>query len=198
METLSRTTDYFDLVKSRRLALAEWISKELIDTKEIVWEVGCGHGHFLTAYAAAHPNALCIGLDIEKDRITRADKKKNRAKLTNLHFLRADALDFIAALPEQIKFSSVYVLFPDPWPKRRHHKNRIMQPEFIEVVSKKVMLSGRMYFRTDHNPYFDSVYKNVTMEKQLNITNDPWPFDKETVFQARSKGHNSLNAIKVK
>jgi tRNA (guanine-N7-)-methyltransferase len=197
MEPLSRTTDYFDLVKSRRIALAEWFSKELTGVSEVVWEVGCGHGHFLNAYAAAHPNTLCIGIDIEKDRITRADKKKKRAKLANLHFLRADASDFLDTLPEKVIFSAVYVLFPDPWPKRRHHKNRIMQPDFIEIVSRRIKPEGRLFFRTDHKPYYECTRKYMSSEKQLILTEDNWPFDKETVFQIRSKEYNSLNAKKI-
>ena len=197
MEPLSRTTDYFDLVKSRRIALAEWFSKELTGVREVVWEVGCGHGHFLNAYAAAHPNTLCIGIDIEKDRITRADKKKKRAKLANLHFLRADASDFLDTLPEKVIFSAVYVLFPDPWPKRRHHKNRIMQPDFIEIVSRRIKPEGRLFFRTDHKPYYECTRKYMSSEKQLILTEDNWPFDKETVFQIRSKEYNSLNAKKI-
>jgi len=197
MEPLSRTTDYFDLVKSRRIALAEWFSRELTGVSEVVWEVGCGHGHFLNAYAAAHPNALCIGIDIEKDRITRADKKKKRAKLANLHFLRADASDFLDTLPEKVIFSAVYVLFPDPWPKRRHHKNRIMQPDFIEIVSRRIKPEGRLFFRTDHKPYYECTRKYMSSEKQLILTEDNWPFDKETVFQIRSKEYNSLNAKKI-
>jgi tRNA (guanine-N7-)-methyltransferase len=197
MEPLSRTTDYFDLVKSRRIALAAWFSKELTGVSEVVWEVGCGHGHFLNAYAAAHPNTLCIGIDIEKDRITRADKKKKRAKLANLHFLRADASDFLDTLPEKVIFSAVYVLFPDPWPKRRHHKNRIMQPDFIEIVSRRIKPEGRLFFRTDHKPYYECTRKYMSSEKQLILTEDNWPFDKETVFQIRSKEYNSLNAKKI-
>lgn len=197
MEPLSRTTDYFDLVKSRRIALAEWFSKELTGVSEVVWEVGCGHGHFLNAYAAAHPNTLCIGIDIEKDRITRADKKKKRAKLANLHFLRADASDFLDTLPDKVIFSAVYVLFPDPWPKRRHHKNRIMQPDFIEIVSRRIKPEGRLFFRTDHKPYYECTRKYISSEKQLIVTEDNWPFDKETVFQIRSKEYNSLNAKKI-
>ena len=197
MEPLSRTTDYFDLVKSRRIALAEWFSRELTGVSEVVWEVGCGHGHFLNAYAAAHPNTLCIGIDIEKDRITRADKKKKRAKLANLHFLRADASDFLDTLPEKVIFSAVYVLFPDPWPKRRHHKNRIMQPDFIEIVSRRIKPEGRLFFRTDHKPYYECTRKYMSSEKQLILTEDNWPFDKETVFQIRSKEYNSLNAKKI-
>jgi tRNA (guanine-N7-)-methyltransferase len=197
MEPQSRTTDYFDLVKSRRIALAAWFSKELTGVSEVVWEVGCGHGHFLNAYAAAHPNTLCIGIDIEKDRITRADKKKKRAKLANLHFLRADASDFLDTLPEKVIFSAVYVLFPDPWPKRRHHKNRIMQPDFIEIVSRRIKPEGRLFFRTDHKPFYECTRKYMSSEKQLILTEDNWPFDKETVFQIRSKEYNSLNAKKI-
>ena len=80
-------------------------------------EIGAGHGHFLTAYAAAHPERTCVGLDIIAERVERANRKKNRARLDNLHFLHASAEDFLASLPENVRFADVFVLFPDPWPK---------------------------------------------------------------------------------
>jgi tRNA (guanine-N7-)-methyltransferase len=91
----------------------------LLPDRAFVWELGCGHGHFLTAYAAAHPDQLCLGVDLSGERVARAQRKQHRAQLENLYFLRADARLFLEALPPTAKCSAIYVLFPDPWPKLR-------------------------------------------------------------------------------
>ena len=67
--------------------------------KSITLEIGCGHGHFLVAYAAAHPQEYCIGIDIIEDRLDRAERKQRRAELTNISFLRADAIMLLETLP---------------------------------------------------------------------------------------------------
>src|SRR5580704_12280201 len=87
------------LQAERRQALAETCAELLKGRAEFVWEIGCGHGHFLTAYARAHAHRLCIGVDLTQDRIARAGRKRDRAGLANLHFLQAEARDFLAALP---------------------------------------------------------------------------------------------------
>lgn len=104
---------------------------------EITLEIGCGHGHFLNAYAQAHPDEHCLGLDLLADRIARAQKKARRAGLTNLAFFHAEARLLLEALPAPVRLGRIFILFPDPWPKRRHHKNRIMQPEFLQTLATR-------------------------------------------------------------
>src|ERR1700734_1787041 len=89
-----------EVVRRRREALARIFSEIFPKPGEFVWEVGCGHGHFLAAYAAAHPEKQCIGIDISSDRISRANRKRERARLANLHFILAEADDFLAVMPE--------------------------------------------------------------------------------------------------
>src|SRR5215207_8223421 len=82
--SLGRTTDYRARVEVRRQKLKERISALISPTSPFVWEVGCGHGHFLTAYAAAHPEQTYIGVDLVSDRIERARRKAGRARLSHL------------------------------------------------------------------------------------------------------------------
>ncbi len=159
-----------------------------------LWEVGCGHGHFLTAYAAAHPEKLCVGVDLVGERIARAERKRQRAHLANLHFIRADARLFLEALPPAAMISELFILFPDPWPKSRHHKHRVLQPRFLEQVSAHAAPGCRLYFRTDHAPYFSHAQTVVRASAQWELVAEPWPFEFETVFQRRAGQHESLIA----
>jgi tRNA (guanine-N7-)-methyltransferase len=176
-----------------RLNLAEVVGPEA----RFVWEVGCGHGHFLTAYAKAHPAEACIGIDITSDRIERAERKRGRARLENLHFVRADAEDFLAVMPERAKFTAIFILFPDPWPKRRHHKNRVVKPEFLAAAAARAQKGTALYFRTDHEPYFREVAAIVNSQKEWSGQDAAaWPFDEPTVFGKRAPRHFSLVATR--
>ncbi len=162
---------------------------------QLVWEVGCGHGHFLTAYAAAHRDAQCVGVDTELDRIRRAVRKQERARLSNLYFVRTEARLFLEALPTDATLAAVFVLFPDPWPKRRHHKHRLLQENFLREIAARAAPGTPFYFRTDHEPYFRAVEAVLREHADWRLApGDPWPFEQPTVFQARAAAHFSLVA----
>ncbi|MBC7368339.1 MAG: methyltransferase domain-containing protein [Undibacterium sp.] len=194
MENPLYTAAYLAQIADRQTALRAQTEAYLTGLETCVLEIGCGHGHFLTDYAAAHLAKTCIGLDIIFERIERANRKKNRARLTNLHFLHASAEDFLAMLPTTLRFSEVFVLFPDPWPKRRHHKNRLMQPEFLANLAQRAGQGTRLYFRTDDTAYSTATTEVVQAHPAWEITTDPWAFECETVFQQRAPSYHSLVA----
>ena len=168
--------------------------------ERIVLEIGCGHGHFLTAYAAAHPEKFCVGFDIVLDRIVRAGRKRARAELEkNLAFVRAEATEFFAALPAPVRFTEIFILFPDPWPKRRHHKNRMIRPGILSALAARATNATRLCFRTDHAPYFADARRTIAEHGAWKIApaNEPWPFEFQTVFQERAAGFQSLVAFSV-
>tara|TARA_R110002111_G_scaffold41424_2_gene76872 strand:+ start:603 stop:1196 length:594 start_codon:yes stop_codon:yes gene_type:complete len=177
---------------NRRLELKSQLEDCLRDAPaSITLEIGCGHGHFLTAYAAAHPQEYCIGVDIIEDRLVRAERKLRRAELTNVNFVRADAIMLLETLPESVRVNRIFVLFPDPWPKRKHHKNRLIQPHFLELLAKKADSEAKLYFRTDHDPYFKKAHEVVAEHPDWDLADATWPFEYETVFQERAESHQS-------
>ncbi|MSU48475.1 MAG: tRNA (guanosine(46)-N7)-methyltransferase TrmB [Opitutus sp.] len=186
--------DYARVIERRRDGLQADLQRILADQSNFLWEVGCGHGHFLTAYAAAHPEKLCIGIDRASERIGRAVRKRDRARNTNFHFLRADAMLFLQALPATARISDLFILFPDPWPKSRHHKHRILQPDFLTAVAACAAPGCRLYFRTDHQPYFEDARSTIAASSAWELETAPWPFEFETVFQRRARQHDSLVA----
>lgn len=194
MDNPIRTAEHLDRITKRRNDLRGTVAHLLPSPCHFVCEIGCGHGHFLAAFAAAHIDRVCVGIDISRERIDRAIRKRDRAKLANLHFLQADAGDFLGALPAKATISDLYVLFPDPWPKRRHHKNRLLQPEFLHAVAERVGKGARLYFRTDYEPYFRAAKSLLNDHPDWKITADPWPFEQVTVFQSRAVHHYSLVA----
>jgi tRNA (guanine-N7-)-methyltransferase len=200
VENAARTALFLSMMEDRRRELRELQAKIHVGHSAFTWEIGCGHGHFLTAYAQAHPTELCIGVDIVSERIERAVRKRDRAKLSNLHFVHAEARLFLETLPDEVKFSRLFILFPDPWPKLRHHKHRIMQPDFLTALVPRAGEGARLHFRTDFIPYFDdtkavlSAHPNWTCLRGDEATNAAWPFEHETVFQSRAPSFHSIIA----
>lgn len=188
------TEKYAHLIEQRRAALVAQLAPILPAGSELVWELGCGHGHFLTAYAAAHPEQICIGVDIIAERIGRAVRKRNRAKLANLHFIQAEARLFLDALPAEVRLKRVFVLFPDPWPKLRHNKHRIIQPSFLARVAAHATPDCPLYFRTDFTPYYEAARETIAADPLWALTDEPWPFEYATVFQQRAEQYHSLVA----
>src|SRR4051812_15579053 len=96
------TQRFLATMAERRDVLQKSFAPIFSVSKEIVCEFGCGHGHFLVAYAQANPLTVCVGVDIDTDRVERANRKQARAKASRLHFLQADAGLFLETLPDDV------------------------------------------------------------------------------------------------
>ena len=182
------------MMEQRRLVLRRSIDPILSGVGRFVCEFGCGHGHFLAAYAQKHPTILCIGLDLDRERIARATRKRERANLPNLHFILAEAGLFLETLTNDATFADVFILFPDPWPKKRHHKNRLIQPDFLSAIHEKAGEETRIFFRTDHEQYFSQAQSVFKQHSKWLVVDEPWQFEHETVFQSRATSYRSLIA----
>lgn len=185
--------DLYDSIRQQRLAaLRADFFPLLPEGRPITLELGCGHGHYLNAYAAARPDEFCVGIDLIEDRIERARRKATRAKLDNLLFVQAEAALFIAALAELRPvptLARVFVLFSDPWPKRRHWKNRVVQAELLDSLAPLTRPGAALNFRTDHPDYFAYAGEVVVAHPQWRLAapeEAPWPFEHVSVFEERA------------
>lgn len=190
--------EFLEHVTQRRAALHDELKTLLPPVEAICLELGCGHGHFLARYATDFPQKYCLGVDLRGDRVLRAKRKADRARLPRCHFIRAEALELIETLPPGITFAEVWVLFPDPWPKKRHHKNRLLQSGFFDLIASRAGEGTLLFFRTDHREYFQSVKSLIPKLNtwRLNPT-AAWPLEHETVFQARAPIYYSLVAVRT-
>jgi tRNA (guanine-N7-)-methyltransferase len=192
---IDRASPTYLEARKERLDTLRSAIEPLADRSTITLEIGSGHGHFLTAYAAAHPQEFCVGIDIILDRFRRSERKRTRAAASNLCFIRAEASEFLEVLPLRTRLARIFVLFPDPWPKRRHHKNRLIRPDFLSRLAKQTNARGELYFRTDDAPYFTAAKTVIAHHPDWEISHDAsWPFELETVFQKRATSFQSLIA----
>ena len=186
-------SDYELAMKQREERIAELRTKLLeilpadivAGTRGLTLEIGCGHGHFLAAYAQSFPQEFCLGLDLISKRIERANRKRELSGAGNLAFFKAEATELLLALPETCRLAKIFFLFPDPWPKKRHHKNRLIQTEMLDRLAARACTGTRLHFRTDHAEYFDWSRELVDAHPQWTLLPDaPWPFERETYFQS--------------
>jgi tRNA (guanine-N7-)-methyltransferase len=166
--------------------------------KPLVLELGCGHGHWLTSYAEAFPGQACLGVDLISARIRKALQKRDRLGLDHLTFIKAEATELLRAWPADRRLESVFMLFPDPWPKKRHFKNRMIQPAFLAKLATLVEPQGHFHFRTDHADYFEWTREHLAEHPDWELVEDlKWPWEAPSYFQNMMDSWQSLIAKPV-
>jgi tRNA (guanine-N7-)-methyltransferase len=120
-------------------------------------ELGCGDASFLLNYAKAHPERNFIGVERLSGRIRKLDRKGRRANLTNLRGVRIESGYFLEYLVPAHSAAALHIYFPDPWPKRKHLKNRFINERFPEIARRVLTPNGIVYLRTDHEDYFQQM-----------------------------------------
>ncbi|TMJ72452.1 MAG: tRNA (guanosine(46)-N7)-methyltransferase TrmB, partial [Alphaproteobacteria bacterium] len=115
-------------------------------------EIGFGAGEHLAAQAERHPEIGFIGSEVFEDGIVRALGEVARRGLGNVRLFTDDARLLLAALPRQ-SLSRVFILFPDPWPKRRHHKRRLVAPATLDLLAAAMTDSAELRLATDDRDY---------------------------------------------
>lgn len=189
--------EHLDWVRERQKKLKNQLAEIFPTTTQVTLEVGCGHGHWLADYAAVHSGKRCLGVDIIRDRIERAQKKADRMGATNAAFIRGEAFEVLDLMPEHVRLDEVFILFPDPWPKKRHWKKRLFCAHFLAELASRCAPGVRCHFRTDHDPYFEwaeeVVEEQSLWKRELEFE---WPFERETVFQSRAESYQSLVLVR--
>lgn len=129
-------------------------------------DVGCGKGRFLLAHAAEHPASNFLGIDRMLRRIRKVDRKIVRAGLTNVRLFRMEAYYAISHLFPAEQIAAYYILFPDPWPKKKHHDHRLFNPPFVDALHRTLVPGAAVHIATDHRPYFDEIYPIMKREAE--------------------------------
>lgn len=117
-------------------------------------ELGSGDGSFIVGYAAAHPECNILAVERLLGRLRKIDRKGQRLKLGNLRAMRIEASYLMEYLLPERSARAVHVYFPDPWPKRKHRKNRLINTRFTELALRVLQPGGVVYLRTDDPDYF--------------------------------------------
>jgi len=196
-EALSGWERYRERRRARVEVLREELRRRFPLPCPLVLELGCGHGHFLTEYARAHPQEHCLGIDLVSRRIRLAEGKRGKAGMERLHFLKAEAQECLEALPEGLVPERIFMLFPDPWPKKRHHKKRMLQENFLEQLARVSGRDATFHFRTDHEANFLYALSMVAASGWWEVDDlVTWPFEASSYFQDLLPAYASFSARK--
>lgn len=131
-----------------------------VGSKKVVLEIGFGNGQHLVDLAKRHREAQVYGVELYKSGIVKVLKEIGQKDLQNLKVLCKDAREVLDSLREKT-VSEMYILFPDPWPKVRHHKRRLLQKDFIKQCVKILNDDGVLYIATDWENYAEEIEKHL-------------------------------------
>ncbi len=126
-------------------------------TAPIVLEIGCGHGAAALAYAAAHPGHDVLAVDVFTPALARMLAEADRRGLTNLWMHRGDAVELLSERVADSSLTAVHVFFPDPWPKVKHARRRLVSHDTLDLVASRLVPGGRLLVATDHDGYASHV-----------------------------------------
>lgn len=122
-------------------------------------DLGCGRGRFLMARAALTPDRNFIGVDLLSRRLGKFDLRATARGLTNIRLFQGEVRFVLQQVFPPASLSAAYLLFPDPWPKQRHHVRRMLQPAFMDLLHRVLAEGGLFHFATDHADYFEAAQK---------------------------------------
>lgn len=136
---------------------------------QVVVEIGFGMGDALHQLASAYPQFNFIGIDVHRPGIGHLLNRIESSGIKNLRLIEGDAMEWLNQTQWHQSLHAVLLWFPDPWPKKRHHKRRIVQTEFLQHLSEVLKPGGYWHFASDWIPYADAVKERIGRQHQLQL-----------------------------
>ena len=155
----------------------------------VVAEIGFGMGETTARIAAASPGTDFLAIEVHSPGVGSLLKQIGEAGLSNVRLIQHDAVDVLRDMVPPDCLAAIHVFFPDPWPKKRHHKRRLLQPEFVELAASRLAPGGRLHVATDWQEYAEHVLAVLSASALLRNTEKgfaPRPAHRpETKFERR-------------
>jgi tRNA (guanine-N7-)-methyltransferase len=167
----------------------------------LVFEIGFGMGQATAAIAAAQPEIDFIGVEVHEAGVGALLQRIEADGLTNLRIVRHDAVEVLRSMIAPSSLAAVHIFFPDPWPKKRHWKRRLIQPPLVALVASRLATDGVLHCATDWQPYAEQMLEVLSAEPALANTAEgyaPKPgYRPETKFERRglALGHGVWDLV---
>ena len=156
------------------------------DYEKIILEIGFGNGENTSFLASKNPNALIVASEVYLSGIGSLLSNIAKNSLKNIKIFDQDVRELLFKLPNKI-FDEIYIICPDPWPKARHHKRRLIKHDFLKILAKVLKKNGTAYISTDWENYAESIEEELEKTKDqfsfTQISNEGMPI---TRFQQRA------------
>ncbi|MBU3645193.1 MAG: tRNA (guanosine(46)-N7)-methyltransferase TrmB [Candidatus Nanopelagicaceae bacterium] len=162
--------------------------------KEVVFEIGSGMGEATSQIAANNPDTGYVAVEVHRPGIGALIIRAENLGVRNLKIINADIYEVLTRHIEDQSIDAFHIFFPDPWPKRKQHKRRLLQPGFIEILAKKLKPNGRVNIATDWYPYAQEIEKNFALSKDFSggvIERPTW----RPLTKFESKGINKEHVV---
>jgi len=155
----------------------------------VVLEIGFGMGETTQAIAQARPEDNFLGVEVFNAGVGALLKRIEASGTQNIRIVQHDAVEVVRDMIEPGTLAGVHIYFPDPWPKKRHHKRRLIQPPFVALLASRIAPGGYLHCATDWQPYAEQMLEVLGAEPLLSNTADgyaPRPdFRPQTKFETR-------------
>ena len=162
------------------------ISRDLFSSKNpLVVEIGFGMGDITWRLAKEHPELSFLAIDVFMQGVVKLLRDAGKAGLDNLLVMRFNAVDALKYMADNDSISGFHIFFPDPWPKKRHHKRRLLNESFIELLASKLEKGGYIYFATDWEEYGNEVLE--LFGKNENLVNPYNGFAERKEWRLKTK-----------
>ena len=174
---------------------------EFDQVRPLVVEIGCGNGQALTFMAANEPQFNFLGIEVHEPGVGRLLRSIDDAGLGNVRVAARDAVDVLDQQVSEASLEQVRIYFPDPWSKKRHHKRRLIQPEFLGLVAGRLRVHGLLHLATDWMPYADWMLEALEKVPAFELIGNPFlprpEWRPQTHFEKRGerRGHRIVDIV---
>ena len=164
------------LEEVREKGLEAIFAPELAPPLRLVVEIGFGRGEFLAHQAAARPELAHLGIEVSFKRVLKMARRLARTELGNVRLLEATGEEVVGDLLAEGSVAEFWINFPDPWPKKRHHRRRLVQPPLVAALARRLEPGGELQVATDHVEYAEAIDAALSGEPLLENALAPHRF----------------------
>ncbi|TVQ28648.1 MAG: tRNA (guanosine(46)-N7)-methyltransferase TrmB [Wenzhouxiangella sp.] len=168
---------------------------------ELVVEIGFGNGQALAWMAANEPERNFVGIEVHEPGVGRLLRSLDADDLRNVRVAMRDAVEVLDQQADRESLDQVRIYFPDPWPKKRHHKRRLIQPAFLTLVASRLKPGGLLHMATDWAPYAEWMLEALATVPEFGNQGSPYvsrpAWRPQTHFERRGqrRGHEIFDII---
>lgn len=163
-----------------------------LENKKPIIEIGFGNGESLLNLSQRYTQNIYIGIESYFDGIIKVLSGIHENKIENLYLMQGDAAEIFKTIVKDNSLAGVQIFFPDPWPKKKHHKRRLCSLEFLQLLSTKIVSNGFIYLATDWQDYAEYMCFNLNKLSNIGELQQPAFIRPKTKYERRGEKLNHI------